>query len=361
MTIIFSENGGNAHLIEKSSVGNENYLQDYIHKNPEAVPIYEIDENKKLFVAVREFPTNSGPIDAIGFDVDGDIYIVETKLYKNYDKRTVVAQALDYGASLWRYFSSFEEFMSLLNIKVQKVFMQTFEEKIIDFFGIDNDHYERLLNRIESNLNEGNFKFVILMDKVGQRLKDLVIYINQNSQFDIFAVQLEYYQHDKYEIIIPKLFGVEVKKNLKKTKGTRIYWDEKGFLDELNKLDNETREKIVELLDFSKREGCLQGWGTGKIPMFTYRIKHPFDTKKKATVMSVWSDGCIRLCFSYDGMDHHPVLNGERKFYEKINLISNQNFGRDQNRDYRVPLDIFSFDNIKQLMVALSSLREAIQ
>ena len=35
------------------------------------------------------------------------------------------------------------------------------------------------------------------MDAVEDRLKDLIVYINQNSQFDIYAVQMEYYKFEK--------------------------------------------------------------------------------------------------------------------------------------------------------------------
>ena len=52
------------------------------------------------------------------------------------------------------------------------------------------------------------------MDSIGERLKDLILYVNQNSQFDVYAVQLEYYKFEDYEIVIPNLFGVEVKKSI---------------------------------------------------------------------------------------------------------------------------------------------------
>jgi hypothetical protein len=48
----------------------------YIHNYPESIPIYEIKEDKKLFIILREFSTNSGSIDAIGVDRDGDVYIL---------------------------------------------------------------------------------------------------------------------------------------------------------------------------------------------------------------------------------------------------------------------------------------------
>ena len=91
MSIIISQNGKHARKIDQSNFDKEDRLQQYIHENPESIPIYELNEDKRLFVVQREFPTNSGPIDALAIDQDGDIYIVETKLFKNPDKRTVVA------------------------------------------------------------------------------------------------------------------------------------------------------------------------------------------------------------------------------------------------------------------------------
>ena len=102
MTIIISKKGEKTKVLSKEDFANEKEVQEYIHKNPEALPIYELEEDLKLFILKREFPTNSGPIDAIGIDKYGTIYVIETKLYKNPDKRTVLAQVLDYGASLWK-------------------------------------------------------------------------------------------------------------------------------------------------------------------------------------------------------------------------------------------------------------------
>jgi len=114
MAIIISKGGKNAKKIEKSNFEREDYLQKYIYDNPESIPLYDIKDDIHLLILVREFSTESGPIDAIGIDADGNIYLIETKLYKNPDKRTVVAQVLDYGASLWRNFSNFSNFCGFI-------------------------------------------------------------------------------------------------------------------------------------------------------------------------------------------------------------------------------------------------------
>ena len=73
-----------------------------------------------------------------------------------------------------------------------------------EFFSLDEEGADDLTKSMRTNLDEGSFKFVVLMDKLEERLKDLVTYVNQNSQFDIYAVELDYYKHDIYEIVIPE-------------------------------------------------------------------------------------------------------------------------------------------------------------
>ncbi|HEY4497253.1 MAG TPA: hypothetical protein VJC20_00620, partial [Candidatus Paceibacterota bacterium] len=190
MAIIISKKGKNAQRIEKSNFEKEDYLQQYIYDNPESIPLYDIKEDIRLLILAREFSTNSGPIDAIGVDKDGEIYLVETKLYKNPDKRYVVAQVLDYGAALWSEGLDFDEFIRRLDEEVNKKFKASLRERLKEFFELGDEEAASLLENIRQNLNKGNFRFVVLMDKLHDQLKDLIIFINENSRFDIFAVEL---------------------------------------------------------------------------------------------------------------------------------------------------------------------------
>lgn len=263
MAIIISQDGKNAQKIDKSDFEKEGYLQNYIHENPESIPVYEIAEDKKLFVVAREFSTESGPIDALAIDKDGDIYVVETKLYKNPDKRTVVAQALDYGASLWRH-SDYDEFINKINDEINNKFQISFEEKTKDFFNIDEEQVNIILEAIKINLQKGNIKFVILMDAIEDRLKDLIVYINQNSQFDIYAVQMEYYKFEKYEIMIPKLFGVEVKKDLKTTKSSGKLWNWELFKLRLKDFGEEEVTAAEQIIEWAGKNNIEIDWSTSQ-------------------------------------------------------------------------------------------------
>ncbi len=299
MSIIISKQGQTAQKLDRAEFEKEDYLQNYIHENPESIPVYEIEEDKKLLVVAREFPTESGPIDALAVDKDGDLYIVETKLYKNPDKRMVVAQALDYGASLWKHLNDFAEFTKLIDLEIRTKFHLTLKEKIKESFGIEQDEIQLMLDRMGNNLKEGNIKFVILMNSIDERLKDLIIYINQNSRFDIYAVQLEYYKFQEYEIMIPKIFGVEVKKNIKGSSpgGQRRKWNEQDFIAQSKERLKGDSQKLIKLYIFLKKKADKINWGTGNLngsfaPVF-------FKINKNISIFSVYSNGEIMIKFNW--------------------------------------------------------------
>lgn len=247
MAIIISKNGKNAIKVDKSNFGLEDHLQQYIYDNPESIPLYDIKEDIRLLILAREFSTKSGPIDAVGIDKEGEIYLIETKLYKNPDKRIVVAQVLDYGASLWSNYRDFNDFIDQIETHTNKDFNQNLSQRLNDFFGISEEEKKTLLENVRRNLNEGNFKFVVLMDHLHDQLRDLIIFLNNNSEFTVYAVELEYYKHQDFEILIPKLYGAEVKKDLGKATSQTIPTDD----DFINAYQGRPEQnKVKELIRF---------------------------------------------------------------------------------------------------------------
>lgn len=305
MSIIISQNGKHAHKIDQSSFVKEDRLQKYIHDNPESIPVYELQEDKKLFIIKREFQTNSGPIDALAIDQDGDIYIVETKLFKNPDKRTVLAQALDYGAALWKHSGSFSSFLGILNNACQTTFSMSLEDKVMDFFKLDNDRVSVLLENMEHNLDKGNLKFVILMDSLDERLKDLIVYVNQNSQFDIYAVQMEYYMFEDYEIMIPKLYGGEVKKDITVSQSSsRTIRGEAETLEYFKQNLNPEELKIfLQVYEFCKNKGAKINYGTGVCASFSPIFKN-VDSKSLFTVAA---DKDRRLSINFEWINNETA------------------------------------------------------
>ncbi len=247
MTIIISKNGKDAKKIERSQIESEDYLQKYVIDNPDIIPVSDIDAGTRLLVLTREFPTQSGPIDAIGIDQLGQVYLVETKLYKNPDKRTVVAQVLDYGAALWKNYD-LERFQIDLANQISKYSNKSLTEMIQKFFDTDEDETSVIIDSMDKHIENGIFRFVVLMDKLQERLKTLILFINENSNFDIYAVEIEFYKMGENEIIIPKLFGGGVRKS------SSIKRDNSGPRSELSMKYNEFWQHFVSYFDKLKNK-----------------------------------------------------------------------------------------------------------
>lgn len=293
MSIIISTNGKKAVKVDKSAFDQERNIQQYIYENPESIPLYEIKEDIRLLILAREFPTNSGPIDAIGIDKEGELYIIETKLFKNPDKREVIAQSLDYGAALWKHTSDLDEFWRIIDQSTQKTFSSRATDKIKEFFGITDEEVSQVTDRVRSNLNGGLFHFVILMDELDDRLKDLILYVNQNSQFDIYAVEFEYYKHENQEIIIPRIFGTEVKKYVKTTnRGLGKLWNWDLFKQRLQEFGEEEVIAAERIIDWAGKNDIEVSWGTNQIGSFILTL-YANDRKKYFCPFSVTGDAKI--------------------------------------------------------------------
>lgn len=313
MAIIISKDGEEARRINRTKFNRESHLQKYVYENPDVIPIYDIKEDMRLLVLEREFPTGSGPIDELGIDKDGDIYIVETKLYKNPDKRNVVAQALDYGAALWKNSDNFNDF-----ITTQAV------QKIQSFFKLTKEETQELTEKAKDNLKEGILKFVVLMDKTDTRLKDLILYINQNSQFDIYAVELEYYKDENQEIVIPKIYGAEVKKNVSGKSSSRRRWDETLLLkDAREKLSREEHESFLKIYNFSKDKASQINFGTG---VNSGTFSPIFSQVCEKSLFTLGTDGRLSFNFEWVAKADERVVEVFKDKLESIGFKIPQNY-----------------------------------
>jgi hypothetical protein len=223
MPIILSRANAAAVKLDPAPFRGEGELQSYIAQNPECIPMGEIEEGLELLVLGREFPTASGPVDVLAMDSSGLLYLIETKLYANPDKRKVVAQVLDYGASLWAAGAESTS-ASLDDFLARQPDRTRLSDRVQARFGLSDDETSETVDELWRGLRAGRFRFIVLMDQLHDRLKDLILFLNENSNFQLLAVELECYEHQDTRITIPRLFGAELKGGGGLRKSQR--WDE---------------------------------------------------------------------------------------------------------------------------------------
>jgi len=307
MVIIISRKGQMAERIDKSDFVDEKELEDFINEHPGSI-LTEFKENVR-FLTLNQFPTKvTGAIDVLGIDSDGDIYIVETKLIKNNDRRDVIAQALDYAAALMYEYSDLE-FVETLEEQLarSKRYTDCKLESVLSALFVDNmpsngeadNRILGLIRRIKNNIQNGNFKMIVVMDKVDDRLKDILSFINQKSKFTICAFDMAYYKYkttsttdvndneENYlKIMVPNSYGL-----VKKDADLVDKLEENDFFESLNNagLSKEQLDGLHKIFDYCVKSGDIR-WGTR-----SFSVILPALSDK--SLFNIYSNGTIQMAY----------------------------------------------------------------
>lgn len=225
--MLFIKKNNDLTEISETTYDKEDQMQQYIYENPQLLPVQELTGNKKLLVLIRELSTHYGRLDGLGIDEAWNIYIIETKLLRNPDRRNIIAQLLDYWVALWTEYKDPQELINLLQKKWIDI-----QQLVSHHFETTDELTDMIINNFKQNLKQWIYQFVAVTDAISPRILEQIHFINQNSKFSFFLVDLRYYCHDNAEFIIPKWYGGEIVKQTSTSTPTSIRQsDISEFLD----------------------------------------------------------------------------------------------------------------------------------
>lgn len=219
----------------------EVWLQTLIHENPSCLPIDQIEPGLSEPIPIcMELALPSGYLDNLFITPDGEIIIVEVKLWRNPEmRRQVVAQALDYAASLFKM--SYEEFENAI---LKSDFSGRVAPKclyeMVD--GPDTLEEAHFIDAIVNNLQRGRILVLVVGDGIRTELQSLVEGLQSHAGFHFtFAlVELGVWRSlDTDDVVV-------VPSTLAQTYGI-----ERGIV----RIDDQ-RSEIVEFLEAPKRRGA---------------------------------------------------------------------------------------------------------
>lgn len=174
-----SENGSpleSVRLGEGERAFDEAWLQRLISDHPEILPVHQIEPGFGELVSVcREFPTRHGPVDNLLMTREGNLLLVEVKLWRNPEaRRKVVAQALDYASCLFEM-----DYAELERAVLKAKFGNGDKPKrLYDLFRDEDTKDERaFIDAVHTNLRKGRVLILVVGDGIRtetQRLAELV-------------------------------------------------------------------------------------------------------------------------------------------------------------------------------------------
>jgi len=246
----------------------EGKLQDYLEHFPSLIPMEEIDENVPELICIgREVGIPPGAIDLLFIDANGILTVVETKLAKNPEaRRTVIGQIIEYASYLseWTVDKVYEVANAHLKLELDEVVMEKFggEDFSADDFRV----------KVEQNLRNGKVRLLIAVDELVEPLRATVTFLNKNSNFDIFLLQVSSFEESgSRKILMPTLFGY---KPQRPTSGpTKI--DEATFLARCREGGHQRTEELYFKAKALQKKRSSKGdsirWG---VSGHSYRISH---------------------------------------------------------------------------------------
>ena len=161
---------------------DEQWLQHLIHKHPTCLPMDQIEPGLPALVPVcMELPLASGYLDNLLMTPEGDIVIVEVKLFRNPQaRREVVAQALDYASSLFGMtYADLEE--AVLQSDFGGAAKPT---RLYDIFPEANTLDEAaFVDAVNTNLKNGRIVVLVAGDGIRSDAEDLVSGLQSHAGF----------------------------------------------------------------------------------------------------------------------------------------------------------------------------------
>lgn len=256
-------------LLEESDFEAETALQEALKRNPEVVPVADLELGEVVVVG-RETSVPSGAIDLLLVDAEGRVIIVETKLSSNPElRRQVVAQALDYGASLWRIAPSVKDFEALVlrywrsdaceDERVKKVesLRDGLESIFRELYGEDWD-YDTFEASLEDNLANGQHVLLVVASGLMDGLsRDLLQYLNLRMDVPIYGVEIDVFETQTQQIIVPR--GVRYTPRTRRSStSTRGKTDRPTFLAACTPV---AATFFTRLLEEAEEKGMIINWG----------------------------------------------------------------------------------------------------
>ncbi len=237
--------------LSRDTTFNEAEIQNLIFSNPQCLPLSDIDESYNPLIPVcMEMSTPAGPMDILMITPNGDIAIIETKLWVNPEaRRKVIAQILDYAKELakWSYSDLQREVNRRLNTKGNYLY---------ELSTNSNDNYTLsemdFVDAVSRNLRHGKFLLLVVGDGIREGAIGIADFLTRagNLNFGLAMIELSVYKtEDGNTLLIPRtnVKTVEVQKiNIEIPEGMMISSgsiDTPEELDSIKEVSKDVRER----------------------------------------------------------------------------------------------------------------------
>ena len=312
---IFIKNNKNFYgSIKAEDFKEEEELGRLMIDHPEIIPVWKFTGYGGSFIPItREMRLETGELDVLGIDREGTIFVIENKLIKNSDKKTVRQQGTDYVFALLdlkEYFDGWKKFCD--GIKTANGYKESkgtsFQDKSLEEIieeTVGKEDSEKCLDDVKHNFEEGNYTLVVAMDRIPKNLRVSIDGWNKvvdESKYKVpaFALEVNQFKIGDETIAVASTYPYDLAEiTRKKSAGKKEYNDksfqdkyeelaEPSFTESERKIFNEFREKI------GKRSSDTW-YGNGRKPQFKVKFQNIGEGERD--IIDLSPDGNLAIIF----------------------------------------------------------------
>jgi hypothetical protein len=205
---------GRPHIIEDGTVHrldrvelnergyNEDHLQKLLFDHPALLPAADIEPVfRELLSVCREMPTPAGPLDLLYVTPQGDLCLVETKLWRNPEaRRKVVAQIIDYAKEIaaWTYEDLIEAIGRSGAVTQPSSPSDDGLDAIASLAADESDDFDEqsFIDAVARNLRLGRFLLLIVGDGIREDVEKITDFLQQtpNLGYTLGLIEIGMYR-----------------------------------------------------------------------------------------------------------------------------------------------------------------------
>ena len=176
-------------LVEASGMKHEGWLQEFVFKHYQMLPIEETEPTFGPIIPVcRELNVNGNSLDLVFINEKGLLTLVECKLWQNPEaRRTVIAQILDYAkdVSTWDYTALEDAVKKASGFKAGSLY------ELVKANTIDLDEKE-FIDNVTRNLRRGRFLLLIIGNGIREGVERITEYLQAHAHLNFGFALVEY-------------------------------------------------------------------------------------------------------------------------------------------------------------------------
>jgi len=183
-------------LLDKRATSgyDERWVQELVHGAPSVLPIAEAEPAFSPLVPVcMELPLSSGYLDNLLVTPNGDLVVVECKLWRNIEaRREVVAQVIDYAKALQRL--SYDALEAAIRSARKEPGFNLYDHVVAE--QEDSLAETAFVDAVSRNLRRGRCLLAIVGDGITEGVEGLAEFLQQHAGLHFALILIQLGVHD---------------------------------------------------------------------------------------------------------------------------------------------------------------------